>query len=186
MFELAMGESLTQLIVQLSLSCLVTAVIEETVFRGLLTTFFARAFYGSQALICAAAASALVFGLLHVASDAIRNLHDGALLLQAALKFVQTGLFGFLMACLFLQARAKGHSLARALTFPILIHWAFDMVYFAPVYLGTGAFPDTYLTGAGADMLLLLITSLLMLPLCALVARRLSGVVLPCSTKNDA
>lgn len=186
MLGVAMGEGLAQLLVQLVLSCLVTAVVEELVFRGLLASLFARKFCGPRGLLNAAAASAFVFALLHVASDALRNVADAALLLQAVLKLAQTGLFGFIMACLFLKARAKGSSFARALTFPILIHWAFDVVYFGPVYLSTGAFPSTYLTGASADTALLLITSLLMLPLCALAARRLSDEVLLCSTKNDA
>lgn len=184
--DMVIGGGLVQLSMQLVLSCLITAVVEELVFRGLLSTLFARRFQGPRGLVCAAAASALVFALLHVASDAVRNAGDVRLLLQAALKLAQTGLFGFLMACLFLKARAKGSSFARALTFPVLIHWVFDLIYFGPVYVSTGAFPDTYLTGLPGDTALLLITSLLMLPLCVLGARRLSGDVLPCSTKNDA
>lgn len=186
MLEMAMGEDLAQLVMQLVFSCLVTAIVEELVFRGLLASLLARKFCGPRGLPRAAAASALVFALLHVASEALCNAGDAALLLQAVLKLVQTGLFGFIMACLFLKARAKGSSFARALILPILIHWAFDVLYFWPVYLSTGAFPDAYLTGASTDTALLLITILVMLPLCVLGARGLSGDVLPCSAKNDA
>ena len=174
-----------QLVGQLAFSCLITAIVEEVAFRGVLTSLFARRFSGPSGLLHAALASSVTFALLHVASDLLANAGDPVLVLQALLKTAQTGLFGFCMACLFLKARLWGRALAGALTFPILIHFAFDLAYFGPGYLSTGAFPDTYLTGSCGDLAVLALTAALLLPLSIYGARSLWGEVLPCPPRKE-
>lgn len=179
-----LAPDVTSLATELLLICLFTALIEELIFRGALATILARRFVQPNPLLKAAVASALTFAILHIASDMVYNATSALLVAQGLAKFLQASLFGFCMAALFLKARARGRTFARAIALPVLVHFVFDLLYFGPSYLATGALPATYLTGSCGDLAVLLVTSALLVPPSIIGARALRGEVLPCLTDD--
>lgn len=114
-------------------TCVLVAVVEELVFRGLLLRA-ARRVCGPKATIVV---TATVFAALHGLPIGIEG--DPAAELVAAslaLKFLEALAFGIVLAAL----------LFRGGTLPLVIalHAVFDIIYFAgPVLIG-GDFPATY------------------------------------------
>lgn len=158
-------------------SCFVTALVEELIFRGALLSALLLIIRRvrtnwAQPRFDAAVASAVVFGLVHVVSGLLAQPWTPSAVLQALLKATQAGLFGFYMAALFIKT--------RSLVVPIVVHFVFDVVYFGPAYLIVGAFPSTYITGSYGDLVILLLTSVLLLPPSINSARVLRGEVVPC------
>lgn len=122
-------------------------------------------------------ASAVLFGVLHLAPDG-PLVSEGAraaaeatgapwLILagQAVLKVVQATLFGVIMARFVVRSpwfQAAGWQRARSLLAPLVIHFAFDMLYLGIPLCAGLSLPDSYLTGSGADMTTVALTALLL------------------------
>ena len=86
--------------------CLLTGVFEEALFRGVLFRSFAEVLEGTgtyRPLLVAAAASAAIFGILHVSGTAAPPV-DAVSLVQLAGKPVQAALFGVIMAGVYAQS----------------------------------------------------------------------------------
>lgn len=143
-------------------SCVETGVVEEVLFRGVFLFLFVKGAslprFGlsyDKALLAAVVASSVAFGLAHLAGSPLACLTPPELL-ALALKVVQASLFGFCMASLV--------ATRRSLIAPILIHIAFDALYFAPGYFASGSFPVAYSLAGPVDAVVLVATILLFLP----------------------
>ncbi|WP_302961648.1 CPBP family intramembrane glutamic endopeptidase [uncultured Adlercreutzia sp.] len=114
-------------------TCVLVAVVEELVFRGLLLRAVRRA-CGPKATIVVTAA---VFAALHGLPIGIEGAPAAEVVAASlALKFLEALAFGIVLAAL----------LFRGGTLPLVIalHAVFDIIYFAgPVLIG-GDFPATY------------------------------------------
>ncbi len=170
--------------------CFSTAVFEEGFFRGIVVPCAARRTQmeiqalqqGNVGLVAretysqmtpeerreasnvpysAAVFSGLLFGVVHIMSGmpnfAGADMFAVALMVAEGLgKAVQAGMFGYVMAALMLRS--------GSVFGPMVTHFLFDMLYFAPVVLATGALPAAYMTGAPSDVLLLAITIAALVP----------------------
>ena len=140
----------------------VTAVVEELVFRGLLLYGLVWAFRAidrsapsASAVFRAAVLQAVAFALAHVLGlDISLEASSPVAALQFFAKFAQAFLFAVCMAYLLLKT--------ANLIFPILVHFAFNSVYFAPTVLMSGSFPETYLTGSLFDLSIVLISAVIL------------------------
>lgn len=140
-----------------------TSVVEEVLFRGVLLWGLVS-WYGRSHIRRAVVATALVFGVLHLAPFDAFQLAP-VLVIQALLKVAQAALFGLLMGWLVVRSpwfSASGWQRARCLAVPIAIHFAFDLLYLGIPLLSGLPTPETYLTGSLSDTILLLITTLLL------------------------
>ena len=128
------------------------------------------------AAVFAVAVSALLFGIAHLLPSPETPLPalSPAVAVQAILKVVEGTAFGSLMGSLVVNSRwfaARDGAILRSLGFPMLLHAAFDLLYFAPT-LGLGLpLPDTYLTGNVLDELGMAASTLLLI-LAVFVAAR--------------
>ena len=128
------------------------------------------------AAVFAVAVSALLFGIAHLLPSPETPLPalSPAVAVQAMLKVVEGTAFGSLMGSLVVNSRwfaARDGAILRSLGFPMLLHAAFDLLYFAPT-LGFGLpLPDTYLTGNVLDELGMAASTLLLI-LAVFVAAR--------------
>ncbi len=108
----------------------------------------------------AAVFSAILFGAAHLmgsnpfaGSDATAI---ALLLTEAVGKAVQAGMFGYVMAALMLRT--------QSVFAPMVVHFLFDVLYFAPVVLATGMLPATYATGSFANLAILALTIAALVP----------------------
>ena len=148
--------------------CLLTGVFEEALFRGALFRSFAEALEGAgtrRPLLVAAAASAAIFGILHV-SGAAAPPADAVSLVQLAGKPVQAALFGVIMAGVYAQS--------GNLWLVSGAHAAFSALSELPSFATSGLLVETYVTGSPADLAVLLGTIALFVPLAAVAARGLA------------
>lgn len=106
-----------------------------------------RAMFGGAARR-AVLVSALLFALLHVGVPDPGA--EPAVLLQTALKFAQSLLFGVILGVLYAQTRRLWPC--------ALLHAGFDVLYLAPQVFLTGALPAAYASGAASDTVLLAVT----------------------------
>lgn len=128
--------------------CLLTGLYEEAFMRVLGIEAFERALGAKRAIL----ASAALFALLHVG---VLDMSAGQLvLLQTALKFTQTLLFGVILGVLYAQTRRLWPC--------ALIHAGFDVLYLAPNVLLAGTMPETYASGAASGTVLLAVTVLML------------------------
>lgn len=192
-------ELLPSRLLLLILLCLLTGLFEEGLFRGLAVPL---AFERSQReiekptsaaagspFVSAAIFSSLLFALLHVtgfgaavASDAASSSASGlppiaVVGAQAVLKMLQTGLFGFCMAVLFIRT--------RSIWLPAVTHAVFDLFYLGPLLVASGQVPATYLTGSYGDIAVLVLTSVMLLPPTVKSARWLMHEVVPYSSFHE-
>lgn len=128
------------------------------------------------AAVFAVAVSALLFGIAHLLPSPETPLPalSPAVAVQAMLKVVEGTAFGYLMGSLVANSRwfaALDGALLRSLGFPILLHAAFDLLYFAPSLSLGFPLPDTYLTGNALDELGMVASTLLLI-LAVFVAAR--------------
>ena len=136
--------------------CLLTGLFEEGVFRVLAIDAFVPAFGGGfRGALRAAAASAVLFGVLHVSASEVVLATDAVAGMQAVLKPVEAGLFGFFMAAVYLAT--------RNLWVLVAVHAAFNMVSTGPLLLA-GDMQQTYATGNPFDLALLALTTVLLVP----------------------
>lgn len=136
--------------------CLLTGVFEEGVFRVLAMDAFAPALGGGRrGALRAAAASAVLFGVLHVSVGEVVFTADSVAGMQALLKPVEAGLFGFFMAAVYAATRNLGVLVA--------VHAAFNLVSTGPLLLA-GDLQQTYATGNPFDLVVLAATTVLLVP----------------------
>lgn len=157
-------------VLTLLLLCLFTGVYEEALFRPLLIGALMQS--GPRVARrpwVAAAVSALLFGLMHVAPALPGGSFGCAVPLEAALpvaRFVQTAAFGFLMAELFM---ATGSFWLVAIA-----HGLFDLLLFGPTFLA-GGFVPTYAAPTLGIVAVVVASALVLIVLCAVVLPMLKG-----------
>lgn len=134
-------------------TCAFTALFEEMLFRGVVIpcviaeTHQAAFAVRAGALLFAAAHVELAFPCAGPLPAALVQSSTWILLGQFVLKPIQAAFFGFCMGSLYCAA--------RSVKLPVLVHFLFDLLYFAPSLLSAGAFPSTYMSGNLLDLVLL-------------------------------
>ena len=165
------------------LLCLFTGIFEEGVFRVLALDALAPAFEGRKrhlgqhgsdtgvpptlgsfqhGLFGAAVASSVLFGMLHVSTMDGAAAGSAVAWVQFVLKPVQAGLFGFFMAALFVRT---GNLWVVA-----GVHGLFNLLYTGPALLA-GSVSTTYVTGNPAELALLIVMTLVLVPPAVVAAR---------------
>lgn len=167
------------------------AVVEEVLFRGVLLwaclswarrrneAYPRRAprahrhrFAGLRAVVdpvgFAVMASSLIFGLAHLFPEGslmAPGADIGVAAIQGVLKVTQSTLFGAVMALLVVRSPYGSRSFpqrALPLMAPVIVHGLFDLLFWGPLLLTGGVLPSTYLTGNPADLVPLVITTVLL------------------------
>ena len=167
------------------------AVVEEVLFRGVLLwaclswarrrneAYPRRAprahrhrFAGLRAVVdpvgFAVMASSLIFGLSHLFPEGslmAPGADIGVAAIQGFLKVTQSTLFGAVMAQLVVRSPYGSRSFpqrALPLMAPVIVHGLFDLLFWGPLLLTGGVLPSTYLTGNPADLVPLVITTVLL------------------------
>lgn len=167
------------------------AVVEEVLFRGVLLwaclswarrrneAYPRRAprahrhrFAGLRAVVdpvgFAVMASSLIFGLAHLFPEGslmAPGADIGVAAIQGFLKVTQSTLFGAVMAQLVVRSPYGSRSFpqrALSLMAPVIVHGLFDLLFWGPLLLTGGVLPSTYLTGNPADLVPLVITTVLL------------------------
>lgn len=167
------------------------AVVEEVLFRGVLLwaclswarrrneAYPRRAprahrhrFAGLRAVVdpvgFAVMASSLIFGLAHLFPEGslmAPGADIGVAAIQGFLKVTQSTLFGAVMAQLVVRSPYGSRSFpqrALPLMAPVFVHGLFDLLFWGPLSLTGGVLPSTYLTGNPADLVPLVITTVLL------------------------
>lgn len=167
------------------------AVVEEVLFRGVLLwaclswarrrneAYPRRAprahrhrFAGLRAVVdpvgFAVMASSLIFGLAHLFPEGslmAPGADIGVAAIQGVLKVTQSTLFGAVMAQLVVRSPYGSRPFpqrALSLMAPVIVHGLFDLLFWGPLLLTGGVLPSTYLTGNPADLVPLVITTVLL------------------------
>lgn len=167
------------------------AVVEEVLFRGVLLwaclswarrrneAYPRRAprahrhrFAGLRAVVdpvgFAVMASSLIFGLAHLFPEGslmAPGADIGVAAIQGFLKVTQSTLFGAVMALLVVRSPYGLRPFpqrALSLMAPVIVHGLFDLLFWGPLLLTGGVLPSTYLTGNPADLVPLVITTVLL------------------------
>lgn len=167
------------------------AVVEEVLFRGVLLwaclswtrrrneAYPRRAprahrhrFAGLRAVVdpvgFAVMASSLIFGLAHLFPEGslmAPGADIGVAAIQGVLKVTQSTLFGAVMALLVVRSPYGSRPFpqrALSLLAPVIVHGLFDLLFWGPLLLTGGVLPSTYLTGNPADLVPLVITTVLL------------------------
>lgn len=167
------------------------AVVEEVLFRGVLLwaclswarrrneAYPRRAprahrhrFAGLRAVVdpvgFAVMASSLIFGLAHLFPEGslmAPGADIGVAAIQGVLKVTQLTLFGAVMALLVVRSPYGSRPFpqrALSLMAPVIVHGLFDLLFWGPLLLTGGVLPSTYLTGIPADLVPLVITTVLL------------------------
>ncbi|MCD8316870.1 MAG: CPBP family intramembrane metalloprotease [Eggerthellaceae bacterium] len=153
-----------------------TAIYEEAMFRGIFVPCLFVKFRDWQASskvrpasllknpwLMSALVSAVIFGLLHLLGSDFAEvaapedaLSVFLMALSGILKFVQSGLFGFVMAAIFMDM--------RSIWVPTLIHGLFNFCYFLPEILIYGELPTTYLSADPVNLVILAVTVIILIP----------------------
>lgn len=167
------------------------AVVEEVLFHGVLLwaclswarrrneAYPRRAprahrhrFAGLRAVVdpvgFAVMASSLIFGLAHLFPEGslmAPGADIGVAAIQGVLKVTQSTLFGAVMALLVVRSPYGSRPFpqrALSLMAPVIVHGLFDLLFWGPLLLTGGVLPSTYLTGNPADLVPLVITTVLL------------------------
>lgn len=167
------------------------AVVEEVLFRGVLLwaclswarrrneAYPRRAprahrhrFAGLCAVVdpagFAVMASSFIFGLAHLFPEGslmAPGADIGVAAIQGVLKVTQSTLFGAVMALLVVRSPYGSRPFpqrALSLMAPVIVHGLFDLLFWGPLLLTGGVLPSTYLTGNPADLVPLVITTVLL------------------------
>lgn len=134
-------------------TCAFTALFEEMLFRGvvipcvIVKTNQPALVVLASSLLFAAAHMELALPIEQPSAAVFAQTSTWIAFGQFALKPIQAALFGFCMGSLYCST--------RSLKLPVAVHFVFDMLYFAPSLLSTGAFPSTYTSGNLFDLVLL-------------------------------
>ena len=140
---------------ELILTSILTAIVEELVFRGVLLRALLRKL-SARAVIVATSA---IFAVLHMLPFGMPEaVGDWAALAATSLllKGLQAFLFGSVMAAIVL----RGGNLPIVMA----LHALFDTLCFAVPVLSTGAFPDTYIATAPEQLIPVALSALLLAP----------------------
>lgn len=130
----------------------------------------------------AAVFSGLLFGVVHIMSGTVGFADAslavmGLMVVEGIAKAVQAGMFGYVMAAFMLRS--------RSVFGPMVVHFLFDLLYFAPVVLATAALPDAYITGSWVNVVLLVLTSVALVPAVRVSSAWLKGrSILPSHEQN--
>lgn len=146
------------------------AVVEEVLFRGLVLFGLLEAagrFGWRHPAAAALWGSSLLFGVLHMLPAPGVGMPEvsGIVAAQALLKVAQATAFGLVAGALVLESprrAAAGWRRWLSLGAPLALHFAFDLLYWAPSLLAGIPLPDTYLTGRPVDLVVLGATTLLL------------------------
>ena len=167
------------------------AVVEEVLFRGVLLwaclswarrrneayprrapRAYRHRFAGLRAVVdpvgFAVMASSLIFGLAHLFPEGslmAPGADIGVAAIQGVLKVTQSTLFGAVMALLVVRSPYGSRPFpqrALSLMAPVIVHGLFDLLFWGPLLLTGGVLPSTYLTGNPADLVPLVITTVLL------------------------
>ena len=167
------------------------AAVEEVLFRGVLLwaclswarrrneAYPRRAprahrhrFAGLRAVVdpvgFAVMASSLIFGLAHLFPEGslmAPGADIGVAAIQGVFKVTQATLFGAVMALLVVRSPYGSRPFpqrALSLMAPVIVHGLFDLLFWGPLLLTGGVLPSTYLTGNPADLVPLVITTVLL------------------------
>ena len=113
-------------------------------------------------------ASSLIFGLAHLFPEGslmAPGADIGVAAIQGVFKVTQATLFGAVMALLIVRSPYGSRPLpqwALSLVAPVIAHGLFDLLFWGPLLLTGGVLPSTYLTGNAADLVPLVITTVLL------------------------
>lgn len=113
-------------------------------------------------------ASSLIFGLAHLFPEGslmAPGADIGVAAIQGVLKVTQSTLFGAVMALLVVRSPYGSRPFpqrALSLMAPVIVHGLFDLLFWGPLLLTGGVLPSTYLTGNPADLVPLVITTVLL------------------------
>ncbi len=113
-------------------------------------------------------ASSLIFGLAHLFPEGslmAPGADIGVAAIQGFLKVTQSTLCGAVMAQLVVRSPYGSRSFpqrALPLMAPVIVHGLFDLLFWGPLLLTGGVLPSTYLTGNPADLVPLVITTVLL------------------------
>lgn len=113
-------------------------------------------------------ASSLIFGLAHLFPEGslmAPGADIGVAAIQGVLKVTQSTLFGAVMALLVVRSPYGSRPFpqrALSLMAPVIVHGLFDLLFWGPLLLTGGVLPSTYLTGSVADLVPLVITTVLL------------------------
>ena len=167
------------------------AVVEEVLFRGVLLwaclswarrrneAYPRRAprahrhrFAGLRAVVdpvgFAVMASSLIFGLAHLFPEGslmAPGADIGVAAIQGVFKVTQETLFGAVLGLLGVRSPYGSRPFpqrALSLMAPVIVHGLFDLLFWGPLLLTGGVLPSTYLTGNPADLVPLVITTVLL------------------------
>lgn len=165
------------------------AVVEEVLFRGVLLwaclswarrrneayprrALRAHRLAGLRAVVdpvgFAVMTSSLIFGLAHLFPEGslmAPGADIGVAAIQGVFKVTQATLFGAVMALLIVRSPYGSRPLpqwALSLVAPVIAHGLFDLLFWGPLLLTGGVLPSTYLTGNAADLVPLVITTVLL------------------------
>lgn len=165
------------------------AAVEEVLFRGVLLwaclswarrrneayprrALRAHRFAGLRAVVdpvgFAVMTSSLIFGLAHLFPEGslmAPGADIGVAAIQGVLKVAQATLFGAVMALLVVRSPYGSRPFpqrALSLMAPVIVHGLFDLLFWGPLLLTGGVLPSTYLTGNPADLVPLVITTVLL------------------------
>ncbi len=160
-FAIAPAARVAQTLALFALSCLLTGLFEEGLFRVLALEAFFSSFSETsrtnrQAALLAALASSALFGIVHIGTADIAHASTALHWIQIVLKPVQAALFGFALAAVYAKT--------RSLWTPSLVHGAFNLLYFGPTLIVSGALPTTHVTGSPADAIILATTTIALVP----------------------
>ena len=162
---------------------------EEVLFRGVLLwaclswarrrneayprrALRAHRFAGLRAVVdpvgFAVMTSSLIFGLAHLFPEGslmAPGADIGVAAIQGVFKVTQSTLFGAVMALLVVRSPYGSRPFpqrALSLVAPVIAHGLFDLLFWGPLLLTGGVLPSTYLTGNAADLVPLVITTVLL------------------------
>lgn len=165
------------------------AAVEEVLFRGVLLwaclswarrrneayprkALRAHRLAGLRAVVdpvgFAVMTSSLIFGLAHLFPEGslmAPGADIGVAAIQGVFKVTQATLFGAVMALLIVRSPYGSRPLpqwALSLVAPVIAHGLFDLLFWGPLLLTGGVLPSTYLTGNAADLVPLVITTVLL------------------------
>lgn len=132
---------------------LLVALVEETIFRGILLRALLRILKPRAVILITAA----IFAILHaipVGIDTSQTTDATMVIASLSLKAIQAFAFGILMAAIIF---CRAH-LWRA----IAIHAVFDIIYFAGPVLTTGEFPATYIATSPTAIIALAVSTVIL------------------------
>ena len=154
----------------LILVSILTAIVEELIFRGLLLRALLKKLSEFKTILITSA----IFAVLHMipigATEIDLSDPDGKNILILAsisllLKGMQAFVFGMVMAKIVMRD--------GSLPIVMALHALFDAIYFAIPVLSTGNFPETYLAASPDQLLALAFSTLILVPAMATHKKRI-------------